>query len=516
MSLSHDAAGSDQRCPFHHGSPSVAPLRPSAPATVEGPVTEGPVTEAPVTEGSLVEFSQDLLGGLFRLHEEHGPIAALRDPDSGGQTVVCLFDPEFNKQVLSKSDLYQARFFGIRGPKRSSQRRVTCGLLAMNGEQHKRNRRLVKEPFGPKAIAAYRPTIERLAAEECSAWRDGEAFDFNEASIRYMLRVTSRLLFGLDEPTLAYELGEQIAEWVAKTNEIGIGALVSTPEFSAGYEPLLQFAEGLEANVMELIRRRRDDPDPAANDVLSILVRMHDADGGGLSDEELVGQCCVLFAAAHMTTAHSFSWTAFLLAQHPEVMRRLWVAIHDGSADTAPGPRQPSLLERVIKESMRVLPASAYSIRMNVEPVKLGPLSLSRGTPIVFTPLVTHRLEKSFPDPRRFDPDRWLSINPSPYAYHPFGAGPRRCIGGPLAMEVIRATLPIWLRDWRLTVQPGVTIDAEVKSTMLNPLHGVPMVANRHTAAPTGDGGFSASPVAGNVTRLVDLPAAAASPRKPR
>ncbi|MEO0531938.1 MAG: cytochrome P450 [Planctomycetota bacterium] len=233
----------------------------------------------PVTEGSLVAFSRDLMSGLFDLHRTHGPIGAFRDPEAG-QTVVCLFDPELNKQVLSKADRFQARFFGIRGPKRSSQRRVTCGLLAMNGEQHKRNRRMVKEPFGPKAIAAYKPTIDALAREESASWVDGKEFDFNQAMIRYMLRVTSRLLFGLDEPTLAYELGEQIAEWVTLNHELGIGALVSHPGFNAGYEGLLDYAEKLEANVMELIRRRRDKPDPTAHDVLSIHVRSHDAEGG--------------------------------------------------------------------------------------------------------------------------------------------------------------------------------------------------------------------------------------------
>lgn len=464
----------------------------------------------PITEGSLVDFSRDLMGWLFRLHAEHGPIAMVRD---GSQGVVLLFDPEYNRQVLSDSATYHARFFGIRGPKRSSQRRVTCGLLAMNGEQHKRNRRMVKEPFGPKAIEAYRPTIAELASEEVATWRDGAEVDFNQTMIRYMLRVTSRLLFGLDEPGLAYELGEQIAEWVERNHRMGIGALVPHDEFNAGYESLLEFAESMEANVLELIRRRREDPVPG-HDVLSILVRSHD-EQGGLSDEELVGQCCVLFAAAHMTTAHSFSWTTFLLAQHPSVMQALWEAIHDGTADEPHPTGAPSMLERVVKEAMRVLPASAYSQRVTAEPVRLGPFDLPRGTPVVFTPLVTQRLASIWPEPKRFDPDRWLTAKPGAYEYHPFGAGPRRCIGGPLAMEVLRTSLPIFLREWRVSVVPGAEVDAEVKSTMLNPRLGVPVRLERHTAAPGADGGFCASTITGNVAELVEL-VEVASGRKPR
>ena len=122
-----------------------------------------------------------------------------------------------------------------------------------------------------------------------------------------------------------------------------------------------------------------DDPPPPrvdrfGSDVLSILVRMHDEEGG-LTDEELVGQAAVLFSAAHMTTAHSLSWTLFLLGEHPMLMRRLWnewhrralttvsrIALAEGSTwgDTdsdGESEESLSLLDRVIKESMRVLPA---------------------------------------------------------------------------------------------------------------------------------------------------------------
>lgn len=467
----------------------------------------------PISEGSLVDLSHDVLGGLFRLHQTHGPIAELRDSEAG-QSVVCVFSPELNKEVLSKPDRFQARFFSIRGPKRSSQRRVTCGLLAMNGPQHKRNRRVVKEPFGPKAIQAYQPTIEQLAREEVATWSHGQAFDFNEVAIRYMLRVTSRLLFGLDEAGLVYELGEQIAQWVNMNHELGVGALTSTPEFKSGYEDLLSFAEELEANVRELIQRRRANADPEARDVLSLLLRSYEQEEG-LSEQELVGQCCVLFAAAHMTTAHSITWTTFLLSQHPEIARSLWEQIRSGTVNNEHPNGAPSLLERTIRESMRVLPASAYSVRINAEPDRLGPLELQRGTPILFTPLITHRLESTFEDPKRFLPGRWLTANPSPYEYLPFGGGPRRCIGGPLAMQVIRTTLPVFFADWQLRLQPQAKVAAEIRSTMLNPKHGMAMIAERHDRLEEHER-FVATDFDGNLNQLVDLPQAPARPTQPR
>jgi cytochrome P450 len=148
---------------------------------------------------------------------------------------------------------------------------------------------------------------------------------------------------------------------------------------------------------------------------------------------------------------------------------------------------------------MRVLPASAYSQRINTVPVQLGPLELPRGTGIIFTPIITHHLADLYPQPEKFIPDRWHTLRPSPYAYHPFGAGPRLCIGAPLATAVIRIALQRILTTFRLSAVPGSDVSAHIESTMLFPTHGLPMEI--HPA----DGKFASSPIVGNIHDLVDL-----------
>ncbi len=508
---------------------------------IDGLVGAVSATGLPITRVDFGEFSRDMLRGIRWLHELHGPIAAIED---GGQRVVFLFSPEYNQQVLSDTETFHARFFAVRGPKRSAQRRCTCGLLAMNGEQHRRNRRIVKEPFGLRAISTYGDAIVRMTDEMLDGWQPGDARDMAEEMRQYMLRVTSRLLFGLDDAEAAYRLGDMIARWVTLNQEVGVGALVPNEQFLNLYEELIDFAEELEAEILGMIRRRRESNQPAG-DVLSILVRMHDEEGG-LSDEELVGQAAVLFGAAHMTTAHSLTWTLLLLAQHPSVMGRLWEELQpdcglrhpEGTRDcglggsdnpqseirnpkslgSLPKGEELSLLDRVIKESMRLLPASAYSQRINNVAVRLGPFDLPRGTGIVFTPLVTHHLADLYPQPEKFIPDRWLTLRPSPYAYHPFGAGPRLCIGGPLATAIIRIALRRILSRYRLSVVPGANVGVLVESTMLVPTNGLPMQI--HPA----DGIFAANPIAGNVHELVEFDEAPAdmsdesfaAPRRPR
>lgn len=476
---------------------------------------------APVIEHvDLAAFSRNLLHEIRRLHLTHGPVAVVQD---GGQQVAFLFSPELNQQVLSDTTRYQARFFAVRGSKNSAQRRLSGGLLSMNGGQHRRNRRMVKEPFSRRSISTYAETITDLTDKLLATWKPGDTLDMAEEMRRYMLQVTSTLLFGLDDPALALHLGDMIATWVTLNDELGAGALVSSESFNDRYEHLLAHAKLLEREILQLIHRRRDSQ-VLGDDVLSILVRSHD-DEGGLSDEELIGQTAVLFSAAHMTTAHSLAWTLFLLAEHPSVMQRLWDewllqgepaaarAFDEQSSEWDVGEGQSeatTLLERVIKESMRLLPASAYSQRINVEAVELGPHWLPRGTGIVFTPLVTHRLPEIYPEPDQFLPDRWLTLHPSPYAYHPFGAGARMCIGGPLALEIIRIALRRILTRFRLSVLPGAEISAHVESTMLVPTHGVPMIV----AEP--DGHFTAAAITGNVHQLVDLVELATEPSGPR
>src|SRR5262249_42165779 len=151
----------------------------------------------------------------------------------------------------------------------------------------------------------------------------------------------SALLFGMDDPEATCRLGDLIAQWVVLNNQVGVGALVPNDRFTEGYEQLLGFAEELEAEVLGMVRRRRESHEPG-NDVLSILVRTHDEEGG-LSDEELVGQAAVLFGAAHMTTAHSLSWTLLLLSQHPSVMRQLWEELNEDCGPNADANPQPAV-----------------------------------------------------------------------------------------------------------------------------------------------------------------------------
>jgi cytochrome P450 len=452
----------------------------------------------PVTVGSLADFARDPLRCMQRLLREHGDLAVLQE---GSQRLYFVFSPQYNRQVLSDPTTFHARFFAIRGPKRSAQRRLTTGLLGMNCEQHRRNRRIVKEPFSKRCIATYHERIASITDEMLRDWHVGQTVDLAAEMTRFMLRVTSSVLFGMEQPETAVRLGGKIDRWAVMQQELGIGALVPDERFNEGYEELLEFAEELEKDILNLIRHRQQAVSHG-DDVLSVLVRnFHEHDG--LSDDELVGQSAVLFAAAHMTTAHSLTWTLFLLSQHPEVMQQLFAELSSmNSSEVARaqvGGEGATLLDRVIKESMRILPASSYSQRITQSAVRLGRLDLARGSVVVWSPYMTHHHPRLYSLPERFLPDRWETIRPSAYEYLPFGGGPRLCIGAPLAMMILKTTLPRILFRYGLQVQPGAEINARVISTMLTPTTCLPM---RLYSAGSN---YRASAVYGNIHELVQM-----------
>jgi cytochrome P450 len=451
----------------------------------------------PVTQGRLFDFVEDPMACMLGLRKRHGNLAILEE-DS--HRLVFVFGPELNQQVLSDCDTYESRFFAIRGPRNSAQRRLTSGIMSMNGEEHKEHRRLVKGPFEKKSLPFHHGPICDITRTLLDSWKAGDTRDMHVEMTHFMLHVTSAILFGVDQPEFAWKIGEMIDRWVGMNHDTGMGAFVSDPRINGRYERLLDFAVELESDVREMIRLRRENRKPA-DDVLSLLIRANEQ-GNQVTDEQLIGHVTLLFGAAHMTTANTLTWTLFLLAQHPEIMRELHheiIETMEGDCPTFSEIARMPLTERVLKESMRILPASAYSQRVCGSATSLRGVSLTRGTPVVFSQYVTHHMPELYPEPERFLPDRWINMPVSPYGYLPFGGGAKMCIGAPLAMTTLRTVLPSMLKRYRLTVEAGAEINGRIVSTMLGPTTAVPM----HIAHQ--DGRFQSSSVSGNIHSMVFL-----------
>jgi cytochrome P450 len=317
--------------------------------------------------------------------------------------------------------------------------------------------------------------------------------------VELALCVAMRCLYGLDVQASADELSGLATAWLQCLLSTWVILLPyripGTP-----YARFMDLAERFEARLKRLIEERR--ATPGGKDVLSLMIAARDDEAGKLSDVELLGQTAVLFVAAYETTANTLSWTLLLLAQHPRVLAELEEEVRSAPLEQA---AELPLLDAVVKESQRLLPAVAsLFFRRAQAPFTLGGLELPAGSSFVVSPLVAHRDPALFPDPLDFRPERWRSgLDPGPYQYFPFGAGPRLCIGAPFAVQSIRVLLAMMLRRFRFEFQPGARVDREVRGITLGPKHGLRMRL-RLAEGPPGP----AVPLAGDLHQLVNLPRA--------
>jgi cytochrome P450 len=268
------------------------------------------------------------------------------------------------------------------------------------------------------------------------------------------------------------------------------------------YHRLLKHAELVEQEILRLIEKRRRDPSDRT-DVLSILIQARDDENRGMTDMELVGQATILFGASFETTATTLTWTLFLLAQHPTIMHELMDELDrvlSGKAPTREQLSQLSFLDRVIKESMRILPPVPFTIRAaDEDQIPMGSLTLSHGARVICSHFLTHHLADIYPEPEIFRPNRWREVDPTQYEYMPFSAGPRACVGATFAIQVLKISLVIMLQKFRFTMVRGAQIDRVVRITM-NPRYGMPMVLHEN------DRRYESKEVRGQIHEMVNLP----------
>src|SRR5690606_38380907 len=193
----------------------------------------------------------------------------------------------------------------------------------------------------------------------------------------------------------------------------------------------------------------------------------------------------------------------FLLSQHPDVQVALTEEIDAAGLGERPeldAIMGLPLLGRVLAESMRLLPTvPLLFFRRSTEPFSLGDHQLPVGATVILSPLITHRDPDCFPHPRRFDPDRWRELSPTPYQYLPFGAGPRMCVGATFGGLALRLMLCLVLRRWVVSVTDDARVSYKTAGVTMGPKRGLRLRLLARDRLP------SRVEVRGNIHQLVEL-----------
>ncbi len=468
----------------------------------------GPVAE-------LLRFVLDPISHVGTLFERYGAIAQLvvGSPTRIVSTerkvpgTVFLFGPEYNRALLTNhADFHKCALTGPLypseplSPRTRPLTRMLTGLFHANEADHRTQRRLLMPAFHRTRIESYRDEMVAVTDTLLSEFRPGTIRDIRPDMMRVTLRIATATLFGADLGELGLQIGHDLESWNATLRGANIVPfdLPLTP-----YRHWLNLSSDIDRRMLEVIRLKREQPG-AGRDMLSMLIEARDEGGARLSEDELVGHAGVIFAAGHETSSNALSWTLFLLAQHPRVLSdlcdELSATLH-GDAPTFEQLAELPLLDHVVKESLRLFPPAPLNHRITARDAELGAYRIPAGTEVLSSIYHTHRMPELYAEPLSFRPERWQGFDPGPYAYNPFSAGPRMCIGATFAWFEIKIVLAMLLQRFRLELVPNQRIDRYFGIT----LAPAPRVLMRVLRT---DRAFArAAPVFGNVLQMVDLAA---------
>ena len=336
------------------------------------------------------------------------------------------------------------------------------GMLTSGGSFWKRQRRIAQPAFHGESVRHFAPIISRLAAETADEWDRaagaGEPVDACTDMMRVTLRVVSETLFGDDIAGSAAEINRVFPVILGC-----LAARVSSPIRPPLWLPtvnnrrLRPALASLNAIVERLIATKRHrlaaghESQDAHRDLLTILILARDTETGeAMSDAQLRDEAMTLLIAGHETTANALSWLWYLLDRHPDEQERLraeLAAATGGRPPTVADLPQLPRLKAVIHETLRLYPPVWMFDRRALGPDDLAGTKVSAGDLVIFCPYAIHRLPELWPDPEAFRPERFEAGHEeqkNKFAYLPFSAGPRTCIGNSFAIlesQIIMGTL---------------------------------------------------------------------------
>jgi cytochrome P450 len=365
------------------------------------------------------------------------------------------------------------------------------GLLTSEDEFWLRQRRIAQPAFHRQRIEGLAGMMACAARDTADRWEtiaaSGQPVDVGDEMMRLTRAVVLRTLLGADLGPYTDTLDEA---WAVINEHIGesFWSAGLTDWFPSSKQRRFQAARAvLQGAVNHVISQRRRDPSEHA-DLLSMLMSARDEETGeGMTDEQLRVEVTTFLLAGQETTSLVLTWLWYLLSQHVEVQRRL-----EDEIDRALDGRSPEYgdlanlpyARMVIDEAMRLYPPAWVFSRQALADDELGGFRLPRGWLAFVVPFVLHRLPAYWREPEKFDPERFSpehSAERPKFAYLPFGAGPRQCIGNQFALIEAHLVVAAVVQRYRLRLVPKHKVEPWPLIT-LRPRYGMPMFIERRQA----------------------------------
>ena len=319
-------------------------------------------------------------------------------------------------------------------------------LLLLDGARHLEERRLLMPPFHGERMEAYAVAMRAVADAAIDTWPVGRAFPILREMQAITLDVILRVVFGFEEEGERARLRALLRDLV----RVAANPLWLVPALRVDLGPLTPWRALTRARrrVAETLRaefaRRRTMPSGQRSDILSMVLEARYEDGRAMTDAELCDEMITLLLAGHETTATALAWTTYHVLRTHGLAERVRAEIDavTGGGDLEAGHLlRLELLDAVVKEGLRINPVLDDVGRVVKRPVEIGGWRLPAGVAVAPQIHLVHHRADLYPDPDRFDPERFLGRRTSPYEFLPFGGGTRRCLGMAFALYEMKVVL---------------------------------------------------------------------------
>lgn len=337
------------------------------------------------------------------------------------------------------------------------------GLVTSDGEFWARQRRQIQPMFHQRIVNGFDAAINRATSDLVARWQGraaGEPFALDREMSRLTFRIVGETLFGAALEAHADDVATLLDD--INVNPKTLPALLTLLPWlpTPGNRRFKRHMQQLDDIVYGVIKARRDSGEER-QDLLGLLLAARDEDGAAMPTQQIRDESVTLMLAGHETSATALDWTFHLLGQHPDIETRLLeeldLVLGGRPAQASDLARLP-YLKQVVQESMRLYPPVWGISRRSEEDAEFGGYRIPQGAYVVILPYTLHRHPDWWPDPERFDPDRFSparSEGRHSYAYLPFSAGPRACIGIGMSMLEIQLVLAQVVPQFAVRTVPG-------------------------------------------------------------
>ena len=425
-------------------------------------------TDTIAPAAALYAMRRDPLTFFTNLARDQGDVARFRLGDHPYE--LYLFNhPNSIKEVLVSQDRHFTKWFAVDRIKEV----LGDGLFVSEGEWHMSQRKLVQPAFHRERINSYAAQMTSLALRLREKWQTGVVVDVCREMNWLAMMIVGSTLFGADVGADAEEIRDALSEILDQFERSVL------PQ--ADREDFDNAMKRLDAVVYRMIKQRRETGEDRG-DLLSLLLVAEDTETGGgkMSDLQVRDEAMTIFLAGHETSANAMAWSWLLLSQHPDIeaaFHREIDTVLDGRAPQLDDVPNLALTSQIFAEALRLYPPVWAIGRQAIRDCHIGEVPIPAGTVVVVSPYVTQRDPRWFPNPQKFDPQRWTSearaARPR-FSYFPFSAGSRACLGEVFAGIEGALCLATLAQKWKLLLVPGHPIALQPQLT-LRARHGIKM-----------------------------------------